>query len=147
MPLPGAGAKSKRTTTLRAANSYSGATNVIAGTLRAGAPNTLSPNSAVRVAGGGTLDLNGFNQIVPGVINAGLVNMGTGTAPGTVLTTTSYIGIGVTIAIRFLGADGSPSDKSSSMAAAQSCFPRPNQTWLGSSGFANLRPAIGTTGL
>ena len=80
------------TTTLTAANSYSGATNVNAGTLRAGAPNTFSPNSAVTVAGGGTLDLNGFNQTVPSVTNAGLVNMGTGTAPGTVLTTTSYIG-------------------------------------------------------
>ena len=70
-------------TTLTAANSYSGPTNVIAGTLRAGATNTFSPNSAVRIAGGGTLDLNGFNQTVPSVFNAGLVNMGTGTAPGT----------------------------------------------------------------
>ena len=80
------------TTTLTAANSYSGATNVNAGTFRAGAPNTFSPNSAVTVAGGGTLDLNGFNQTVPSVSNAGLVNMGTGTAPVTVLTTTSYTG-------------------------------------------------------
>ena len=80
------------TTTLTGANSYSGATNVNAGTLRAGALNTFSPNSPVTVASGGTLDLNGFSQTVPGVTNAGLVNMGTGTAPGTVLTTTSYIG-------------------------------------------------------
>ena len=95
-----------------AANTYSGATNVNAGTLRAGALNTFSPNSAVTVASGGTLDLNGFSQTVPSVTNAGLVNMGTGTAPGTVLTTTSYIGTGGTIAMNtFLGADGSPSDK------------------------------------
>src|SRR4029079_16623346 len=62
---------------------------------------------------GGTLDLNGFNQTVPSVINAGLVNMGSGTAPGTVLTTASYIGgVGGTIAMNaFLGADGSPSDR------------------------------------
>ena len=100
------------TTTLTGANSYSGATNVIAGTLQAGAPNTFSPNSAVSVARGGTLDLNGFSQTVSGVTNAGLVNMGTGTAPGTVLTTTSYAGTGGTIAMNtFLGADGSPSDK------------------------------------
>ena len=72
------------TTMLTGANSYSGATNVNAGTLRAGAPNTFSPNSAVTVASGGTLDLNGFSQTVPSVTNAGLVNMGTGTAPGTV---------------------------------------------------------------
>ena len=100
------------TTTLTAANTYSGPTNVIAGTLRAGALNTFSPNSPVTVASGGTLDLNGFNQTIPGVINAGLVNMGTGTAPGTLLTTTNYIGAGGTIALNtFLGADGSPSDK------------------------------------
>jgi outer membrane autotransporter protein len=100
------------TTTLTAANSYSGATNVIGGTFQAGASNTFSPNSAVTIASGGTLDLNGFNQTVPSVTNAGLVNMGTGTAPGTVLTTTSYMGTGGTIAMNtFLGSDGSPSDK------------------------------------
>ena len=70
------------TTTLTGANSYSGATNVNAGTLRAGAPNTFSPNSAVTVASGGTLDLNGFSQTVPGVTNAGLVNMGIGHCAG-----------------------------------------------------------------
>src|SRR4029078_10063854 len=60
----------------------------------------------------GTLDLNGFSQTVPSVINAGLVSMGTGTAPGTLLTTTNYIGAGGPIAMNtFLGADGSPSDK------------------------------------
>ena len=100
------------TTILTGANSYSGATNVDAGTLRAGALNTFSPNSAVMVAGGGTLDLNGFNQAVSGVTNAGLVNMGAGAAPGTVLTTTSYTGTGGTMAINtLLGGDGSPSDR------------------------------------
>ena len=93
------------TTTLTGANSYSGATNVDAGTLRAGAPNTFSPNSAVTVASSGTLDLNGFSQTVSRVTNAGLVNMGTGTAPGTVLTATSYTGTGGTIAMNsFSGA-------------------------------------------
>ena len=100
------------TTTLTGANSYSGATNVNAGRLRAGAQNTFSPNSAVTVARGGTLDLNGFNQAVPSVVNAGLVNMGTGTVPSTALTTTSYVGTGGTIGINtFLGSDGSPSDR------------------------------------
>ena len=82
------------TTTLTGANTYSGATNVNAGTLQAGALNTFSPSSPVTVASGGTLDLNGFNQTVPSVTSAGLVNMGTGTAPGTILTTTSYTGAG-----------------------------------------------------
>jgi outer membrane autotransporter protein len=100
------------TTIFTGANSYDGATNVLAGTLRAGTSNTFSANSAVRVASGGTLDLNGFNQTVPSVINAGLVNMGAGTAPGTVLTTAGYVGTGGTIAMNsFLGGDGSPSDR------------------------------------
>ena len=64
------------------------------------------------VASGGTLNLNGFSQTVFGVTNAGLVNMGTGTAPGTVLTTTSYTGTGGTMAINtVLGGDNSPSDR------------------------------------
>jgi autotransporter-associated beta strand protein len=100
------------TTIFTGANTYSGATNVNAGTLRAGALNTFSSSSAVTVASGGTLDLNGFSQTASSLTNAGLVNMGTGTAPGTVLTTTSYIGTGGTIAMNtFLGGDGSPSDK------------------------------------
>ena len=67
------------TLTLSGTNTYTGATNVNAGTLRAGALNTFSPTSAVTVASGGTLDLNGFNQTVASVANAGLVSMGTGT--------------------------------------------------------------------
>ena len=64
------------------------------------------------VASGGTLDLNGFNQTVSSLTNAGLVNMGTGAAPGTVLTTTNYTGTGGTMAINtVLGGDGSPSDR------------------------------------
>ena len=100
------------TTTLTAANTYSGATHVDGGTLRAGAPNAFSAASATTINGGGTLDLNGFSQTVSSVTNAGLVSMGNGTAPGTVLTTTSYTGAGGTIGLNtFLGTDGSPSDK------------------------------------
>ncbi|MGO4677881.1 autotransporter outer membrane beta-barrel domain-containing protein [Bosea sp. 2YAB26] len=100
------------TTTLTAANTYSGPTNINAGTLRAGGPNTFSPNSPVTVASGGTLDLNGFSHTLPSVANAGLVNMGTGTAPGTLLTTPSYTGSGGTIGLNtVLGTDGSPSDR------------------------------------
>ena len=100
------------TTILTAANSYSGATNVDAGILQAGAPNTFSPNSAVTIASGGTLGLSGFSQTIPSVTNAGLVNMGAGTAPGTILTTTSYTGAGGTMLMNtFLAGDGSPSDK------------------------------------
>ena len=80
--------------------------------LRAGAVNTFSPNSPTTVASGGALDLNGFNQTFLSVTNAGLVNMGTGTAPGTLLTTTNYIGTGGTIAMNtVLAGDGSSSDR------------------------------------
>ena len=100
------------TTTLRGANRYGGETNVEAGTLRAGALNTFSPNSSVTVARGGTLDLNGFDQTIGGLANAGLVSMGAGAAPSTVLTTTGYTGRGGTVAMNvFLGADNSPADR------------------------------------
>ena len=100
------------TLTLSGTNTYTGATSVNAGTLRAVALNTFSPSSAMTIASGGTLDLNGFNQTLASVANAGLVNMGTRTAPGTVLTTRSYMGTGGTIAMNtVLGADNSPSDR------------------------------------
>ena len=69
------------TTIFTGVNSYGGATNVNAGRLRAGATNTFSPNSPVTVAGGGTLDLAGFDQTIPGLVNHGIVR--TGGSPGT----------------------------------------------------------------
>ena len=93
-------------------NSYSGATNIDAGVLQAGGVGTLSANSAITVAAGGTLDVAGFSQIVAGLTNAGLVSMGSGTPPGTTLTTPNYVGQNGTIALNtLLGADGSPSDR------------------------------------
>ena len=78
----------------------SGKPDGLAGSLRAGALNTFSQNSAVTVASVRTLDLNGFSQTVPSRANAGLVNMGPSTAPGTVLTTTSYAGTGGVMAMK-----------------------------------------------
>ena len=99
------------TTILTGANFYFGATNVDGGTLRAGAPFTFSPSATTTVASGATLDLNGFNQGINNLTNAGLVNLGTGTAPGTSLFVINYTGTGGTIAMNtFLGGDGSPSD-------------------------------------
>jgi outer membrane autotransporter protein len=104
------------TLTLSGPNTYSGATEVNGGILQAGATNTFSPNSAVRVAGGSTLDLNGFNQ----TLNNGLTNAGTVqlpafpgvSAPGTILTVNNYVGNnGALVLNTFLGADNSPSDK------------------------------------
>ncbi len=94
-------------------NAYSGATNILGGTLRAGAVNAFSAASPVHVAAAGTLDLHGFHQTVASLGNAGLVDMGTGTAPGTLLTVTGgYVGEGGTVAFNTrLGADDSPTDR------------------------------------
>ena len=101
------------TTILTGANSYSGATNVNGGTLRAGALEHVQPAMSAatvarrRNARSQRLQPDRTNSLT----NAGLVNMGTGAAPGTVLTTTSYTGAGGTMAINtVLGGDGSPSD-------------------------------------
>jgi len=94
-------------------NTYSGATNVVSGTLRAGGVDTFSPNSTVSVAGGATLDLNGLHQTVAGLNNAGVVAMGSDTVPNTVLTVTGdYAGQGGTIIMNtVLGDDNAPTDK------------------------------------
>jgi len=101
------------TTILTAPNSfYSGVTTVAGGTLQAGRTQAFSQFSDVAVGSAGTLDLNGFDQQVLGVTNAGLINMGTGTAPGTQLFVgASYVGQNGTIAMNtFLGGDNSVSD-------------------------------------
>jgi fibronectin-binding autotransporter adhesin len=69
------------------ANTYTGATQVDAGTLRAGAANALSAASATSVAAGATLDLAGFSQTVASLANSGTVSLA-GAAPGTTLTVT-----------------------------------------------------------
>ncbi|VTU25241.1 Outer membrane protein IcsA autotransporter precursor [Variovorax sp. PBL-H6] len=77
---------------LSGANSYTGATGVTEGTLRAGAANTFSPGSAHSVASGATLDLDGFSQGIAALTNAGTVSL-IGSAPGTTLAVTGpYVG-------------------------------------------------------
>ncbi|WP_454674470.1 autotransporter outer membrane beta-barrel domain-containing protein [Achromobacter pestifer] len=114
-PISGLGTVNQNgtgTTVFTAQHTYSGATHISAGVLRAGTASTFSPNSAVNVATAGTLDLSGYSQSVGAVHNAGLINMGTGTPPGATLTTPTYVGQGGTIAMNtYLGADGSPSDR------------------------------------
>ncbi len=99
------------TTLLTAGNTHSGPTIVSAGTLQAGAVHTFSPASAMRVEPGALLDLNGFDQTVAGMVNAGMVRLKG--APGTVLTVRGdYTGINGTLAFNtVLGGDNSPSDK------------------------------------
>jgi len=67
--------------TLAGASTYSGPTNVLLGTLAAGATNVFSPASAFTVVAGGALNLNGFNQSIGSLSGDGLVgNAGPGPA-------------------------------------------------------------------
>lgn len=67
------------TLVLSGANTYTGGTLINEGTLQAGMVNTLSSASAVTVASGATLDLNGFSQKVNSISGAGAITLGTGT--------------------------------------------------------------------
>jgi len=83
--------------TLSGTGSYTGATQVGAGTLRAGAANTFSKASAFNVASGATLDLAGNSQTLASVTNAGTVSL-VGAAPGTTLTVAGpWVGNGGTL--------------------------------------------------
>ena len=67
--------------TLAGASTYSGPTNVLLGTLAAGATNVFSPASAFTVVSGGALNLNGFIQSIGSLAGDGLVgNAGPGPA-------------------------------------------------------------------
>ncbi len=57
-------------------SSYTGATNITAGTLRAGDFNVLDTGTAVTVAGGSTFDLNGNDQNIGSLAGAGNVTLG-----------------------------------------------------------------------
>ncbi len=61
------------TLTLSGANTYTGATNINGGTLKAGAANSIPSSSAVTVAPGATLLLNGFNQSIGSLSGAGSI--------------------------------------------------------------------------
>ncbi|WP_239142775.1 autotransporter outer membrane beta-barrel domain-containing protein [Variovorax sp. WS11] len=97
---------------LSGANTYTGATAVTEGTLRAGAPNTFSPASAHSVAAGATLDLAGFSQGIAALTNAGTVSL-IGAAPGTTLTVTGpYVGNNGLLRLgTFLDGSASASDR------------------------------------
>jgi outer membrane autotransporter protein len=81
------------TTILTAANTYTGATTVNAGTLQAGAINAFAPGSAFTVASGATLNLASFNQTIGSLAGAGSVALGSATlTSGTDNTSTTFSG-------------------------------------------------------
>jgi fibronectin-binding autotransporter adhesin len=97
------------TTVLSGANTYYGPTTVSNGVLQAGATDAFSPNSLHTVEIGAVLDLAGFDQTIPGLVNHGTVI--TGGAPGTTLTVIgNYSAQSQLVLTTLLGADNSPSD-------------------------------------
>lgn len=78
---------------MNAQNTYTGTTTISAGTLEAGGVNTLSPVSAVVLAGGGTLDLNNYDNRLASLSGGGNVTLGTGTLTVGNATSTTYSGI------------------------------------------------------
>jgi len=67
------------TTTFTGSKSYTGATFINAGKLQAGGANTFSNASAVTVASGAVLEVNGFNNSIGGLAGSGTVQNGTAT--------------------------------------------------------------------
>jgi outer membrane autotransporter protein len=67
------------TTILTANNTYTGPTEVNAGTLQAGGANVFAPNSAFTVASGATLNLANFDQTIGSLAGAGSVTLGSAT--------------------------------------------------------------------
>jgi YVTN family beta-propeller protein/autotransporter-associated beta strand protein len=81
------------TLTLSGSSTYTGATNVNAGTLQAGATNAFSPFSTFTVAGGATLALAGFSQTIGSLAGAGAVTLGSSTlTTGNDNTSTTFSG-------------------------------------------------------
>ncbi len=92
--ISGGGALTKTgtgTALLSVANSYTGTTAVSGGTLRLGVDSAL-PATAVTVASGATLDVNGMTQSLPSITSAGTLALGTN---GSLTLTSGASSIGV----------------------------------------------------
>ncbi|MEN3931771.1 autotransporter outer membrane beta-barrel domain-containing protein [Microvirga sp. W0021] len=79
-------------TTLTGTNSYTGVTTVAGGTLKAGGVSAFSPSSIFAVQSAGTLDLNGTNQTISMLQNAGTVIVAGGSVGKTLTITNSLTG-------------------------------------------------------
>ncbi|MEH2487907.1 autotransporter outer membrane beta-barrel domain-containing protein [Bradyrhizobium sp. AZCC 2230] len=96
---------------LNGAATNAGSTTVAAGMLQAGAANVFSAASAFSVLSGGTFDLNGHDQTVASLGNAGTVRLNG--AAGTTLTVTGdYVGGNGLLRLNTaLGSDASVTDR------------------------------------
>ncbi|WP_370447128.1 autotransporter outer membrane beta-barrel domain-containing protein [Yersinia frederiksenii] len=81
------------TLTLSTASTYSGATTVNGGIIKAGADNVFSASSDYITQAGGSLDLDGYNQTLQSLNHGGTVNFG-GIGGNTLTITGDYIGNG-----------------------------------------------------
>ncbi|MEN3931264.1 autotransporter outer membrane beta-barrel domain-containing protein [Microvirga sp. W0021] len=101
------------TTILTAANDYSGETNIYSGILQAGGVDVFSSASATTVHAGGTLRLQGFNQTIDTIDNAGSIYLNTNYGiPGVRLTSTNYSGQNGMLYMNIaLGDNSSPTDQ------------------------------------
>lgn len=78
---------------LSAANTYTGGTVIDGGVLRTGIANAFASSSAVTVASGATLSLNGFGQLANNLSGAGNVTLGSATLTANNTANTSFSGI------------------------------------------------------
>jgi autotransporter-associated beta strand protein len=95
LAISGSGGLTKinsNTVTLNAATTYTGATTISAGSLKAGAVNVFSSGSDYTISSGATLDLGGNNNSVKSIAGAGTVTFGAGTLTIAGASATSFTG-------------------------------------------------------
>ncbi|MEJ7686761.1 MAG: autotransporter-associated beta strand repeat-containing protein [Variovorax sp.] len=96
---------------LSGANSYTGSTKLLQGTLRAGAANAFSPASAHIVAAGTVLDTAGLPQTVAALDNGGTVSLQSAAPGGTLTVTGGYVGNAGVLRLGTMPASSSLSDR------------------------------------